>query len=80
MALVKAGELQVIGGGAVVEEGSSKEQEKFDEADEHGSKDAHQGDSTPSLSPETIDNCDEEGKERNGDEDSIDKIIKTQFG
>merc|ERR1719341_2990508 len=70
-ALVKAGELQMKGGEAVVEEGSWKEREKFDQEDENGCKEVHQGDSTPSLSPETMDNCDKEGNERNGDEDSM---------
>merc|ERR1719341_614285 len=63
-ALVKAGELQMKGGEAVVEEGSWKEREKFDQEDENGCKEVHQGDSTPSLSPETMDDCDKEGKER----------------
>ena len=65
----KAGELQEVGGEGVVDEGSWKEQGKFDEEADR-CKEVRQADSTPSLSPETIDNSDKEGQERDGDEDS----------
>ena len=52
------------------------EHEKFDKMDENGSKEVHQGDSTPSLSPETIDNCDKEGKESNGEENSVEDDLR----
>ena len=71
--LVKGGELQEKGG--EVDEGNWKKQEKFDE-EAGGCKEVHQGDSTPSLSPETNDNCDGEVNERNVEEDSKEDDVR----
>ena len=71
--LVKGGELQEKGG--EVDEGNWKKQEKFDE-EAGGCKEVHQGDSTPSLSPETIDNSDGEVNERNVEKDSKEDDVR----
>ena len=71
--LVEGGELQEKGG--EVDEGNWKKQEKFDE-EAGGCKEVHQGDSTPSLSPETNDNSDGEVNERNVEEDSKEDDVR----
>ena len=76
--LVKVGELQDKDGEGVLEEASRKEQKVGFEEAAGGCKEVRQGDSTPSLSPETIDSSDKEGKERNVDENWMEEDIRKE--